>query len=200
MTPPVQNEKARLKDEFSRQVSDLISPHNFKGSSLYAFIKKRAKIWNAGHLDAYEIIVEGVRRGIEHIEKKGEPIRKPEGFLRIVCLNILRDEVDKMIREEKETERRGKELGDAYRISSYQPDLMDHLEYADKALRSLPSKDRELIKLRFFEGKTYEQIQHYYELQGEAVSIPALRRRGSRALKHLRAKFFVNCKPIDPAD
>jgi len=188
-TNPADKAKTEFKHNFCSAVSDLISPNNFKGSSLNSYIKKRTRIWKVDHLDTYEIFIEGVKRGIEYIEKTGQPINIPEAWLRKVCLNILRDEMDKLIKERKESDRQKHDLRNAAKDHSHQPDLMDHLEYADEALSSLSPKDRELITLRFFESKTYEQIQHYYELQEEVVSITALRKRESRALKRLRAKF-----------
>jgi RNA polymerase sigma factor (sigma-70 family) len=188
---PEDKAKTDLKHNFCDAISDLISPNNFKGTSLNSYIKQRARIWKVDHLDTYEIFIEGVARGIAYIDKTGQPIKVPEAWLRKVCLNILRDETDKVIKGRKEAERQNHELRDAYKAQAHsgQPDLIDHFEHADEALNSLSPKDRELIKLRFFESKTYEQIQHYYELQEEVVSITALRKRESRALKRLRAKF-----------
>jgi RNA polymerase sigma factor (sigma-70 family) len=189
---PTNDLKAKLKNDFCNAVSHLLAPNNFKGTSLYSSINRLAYKWNASHIDIHEIIIEGVKRGIEHIEKTGEAIKIPEAWLRKVCTHILSDEVEKIIREEKKVKQQEYELSIvSYDAFSSEPDLMNRLERSDEALRSLPPSDQEIIRLRFFEGKTYEQIQHYYELQEEVITIPALRKRESRALKRLRAKFFA---------
>lgn len=183
--------KAKLKHDFCNEVSQLLTPNNFKGTSLYSFVSRLANKWNARQIDIHEIIIEGVKRGIENIEKTGEAINKPEAWLRKVCTHILSDEVDKIVKEEKKVERQKHELNNIYNTFSSEPDLMCRLERSDEALRSLSASDQQIIRLRFFEGKTYEQIQHYYELQEEVITVPALRKRESRALKRLRLKFFA---------
>jgi RNA polymerase sigma factor (sigma-70 family) len=183
--------KAKLKNVFCNEVSHLLTPNNFKGTSLYSFVNRLASRWNVHQIDIHEIIIEGVKRGIEHIEKTGEAINKPEAWLRKVCTHILSDEVDKIVKEEKKVEKQKHELNSIYNTVPSEPDLMCRLEHSDVALRSLSSSDQQIIRLRFFEGKTYEQIQHYYELQEEVITIPALRKRESRALKRLRVEFFA---------
>lgn len=188
---PNNDPNAKLKNDFCNEVSQLLTPNNFKGTSLYAFVKKLANKWNARQVDIHEIIIEGVKRGIEHIEKTGETIEKPEAWLRKVCTHILSDEIDKIVKEEKKVEKQKHDLDNIYNTFPSEPDLMCRLERSDEALRSLSASDQQIIRLRFFEGRTYEQIQHYYELQEEVITIPALRKRESRALKRLRVKFFA---------
>jgi RNA polymerase sigma factor (sigma-70 family) len=181
--------KQKLKEDFCSEVSSHISPDNFKGTSLYSFIRNRSRNWHISHVDPNDIIIEGVKRGIEYIEKTGKAIEKPESWLRKVCMNILSDTVEQAIKEEKKIEGQKALLREMDRASESQPDLVDYLEFIDEALSSLSKNDQFLLKMRFLKGKSYEQIRHIYELQGEVVTVPALRKRESRAVQRLRKNF-----------
>ena len=183
--------KEKLKSLFVGQVRYLLQFNQFKGTALCMFLRHYAKRWQNSHIDLYEVIVEGVRRGIEYIEKNGKEIRSPEAWLRLTCLNILKDKINKTIREEKKVENISL-IQCLCSTSSAQPELMEKLDYLDQAMKYLSEGDRLLIHLKFFEYKTYEQIQHYYLLlYGEEISIPALRKRESRAIKRLKNHFFT---------
>ena len=183
--------KQRLKNLFVDRISSLLQLNHFKGTTLYRFLQHHAKKWQNDHIDLHEVLVEGVRRGIEHIDNTGEEIRSPEAWLRSTCLNILKDAVKHTVRDEKKVENVSliQSLIDS---SPPKPELLEQLEYLDEALEFLSEDDRRLIFLRFFEGKKYEEIQQdlliYYD---QKVSLPALRKRESRALQKLKQCFFT---------
>ena len=185
------NTKEKLKGLFVDRISSLLQLNHFKGTTLYRFLQHHAKKWQNDHIDIHEVLVEGVRRGIEHIDNTGEKIRSPEAWLRITCLNILKDAVKHTVRDEKKVE--NVSLVQSLIDSSLpKPELLEQLEYLDKALELLSEDDRRLIFLRFFERKRYEDIQQdlliYYD---EEVSLQALRKRESRALQRLKQYFFT---------
>lgn len=181
--------KKKLKNDFCREVSNHISSDNFKGTSLYSFIRNQSNNWHISHIDPNDIIIEGVKRGIEYIEKTGKAIEKPESWLRKVCMNVLKDAVEQVIKEEKKIEGQKALLREMDHASESQPDLVDYLEFIDEALSSLSKNDRLLLRMRFLQGKSYEQIRDIYEEKGEIVTVPTLRKRESRAVQRLRKNF-----------
>ncbi|MBE9136378.1 sigma-70 family RNA polymerase sigma factor [Nodosilinea sp. LEGE 07088] len=191
---PQQSGHNKLVDEFVAAVSYLLMPDEFKGTSLYKFLICFVRQWHIPHVDLDEVIIEGIKRGIEYIHKHNQPIRKPESWLRQVCLNILRTKVDVTIKEERKAERLTT-LAQHSRSPLIESELIEQLEFLEKALNKLSREEQSLIRMKFLQRKTYEQIrQHYkYIAEGEdkqAPTVQALRKRESRALKRLKEHFF----------
>jgi RNA polymerase sigma factor (sigma-70 family) len=181
-----------LVNEFILAVSNLLLPNEFKGTALYGFLIGFKRRWNIFHVDLDEVIVEAVKRGIEYIRKHDEPIRKPEAWLRPVCLNILRHKVDVMVKDERKSEMMTV-LAQPSKDPLMESEFIEQLEYLDLALNRLSREDQEIIRMKFIHRKTYDQIRHHYKLMAEDAQVPsvqALRKRESRALKRLRAIFL----------
>lgn len=188
MTVPHQT-KAELKQKFISEVSYLLQLNELKGTSLCKYLVHFAKRWHVPYADLDEIIMEGVRRGLEYIENNDDEIKSPEAWLRRVCLNILKDRINEIVKRERKTEAIAL-LMQSGQLPSAKIELVEQLEFLEQALNLLSPEDRLIIRLKFIHGKNYKQIQYQYELQGELVSIPALRKRESRALNRLREHFF----------
>lgn len=183
--------KEDLKRDFVDCVSYLLQSNQSEGTALYNFLLHYSKRFQNPHIDVHEVIVEGVKRGIEWIGKNGEAIIFPEAWLRITCLNILKDEVKYIVKTEQKSERLS-QISCSEVTHPLKPELIDQLEFLDCAMKKLSEDDRLLIHLRFFKNKNYDQIQRHYELfHGESISLPALRKRESRAMKKLKEHFFV---------
>lgn len=192
--PSGQEPNHDLVYEFVAAVSYLLMPDEFKGTSLYRFLIRFAKQWHIANVDLDEVVVEGVKRGIEYIQRHGTPIKKPEAWLRQVCLNILRNKVDAAVKEERKTQQLTM-LAHHSKSPLVESELIEQLEYLEMALNQLSKADQALIRMKFLQRKTYEQIrQHYkYMAEGTEVSIPSvqtLRKRESRALRRLKSHFF----------
>lgn len=188
MTTPNQLQRER-KQKFINQVSCLLQPDELKGTSLFKFLRHFAKRWHVSHVDIEEVITEGVKRGLNYIDTKQVEIHSPEAWLRQVCLNILRGKVEAIIKEEKKVQS-VKILRRPSRSPLIETELIEQLEFLEAALERLSPDDRGMIRLRFIHGKNYKQIQYHYKLQGQGVSIQALRKRESRALQRLKEYFF----------
>jgi RNA polymerase sigma factor (sigma-70 family) len=191
---PQQPDNNVLVYEFIAAVSYLLMPDEFKGTALYKFLIRFVRQWHVAHADLDEIIVEGVKRGIEYIHKHNQPIRKPEAWLRQVCLNILRAKVDATIKDERKVKQLTT-LAQHAKSPLAESELIEQLEFLEKALNKLSKEDQALIRMKFLQRKTYEQIrQHYkYIAEGEdkqAPTVQALRKRESRALQRLKQHFF----------
>ena len=187
----MKSNKEKLKRDFIDRVSYSLQSNQFEGTALYKFLTHYSKRFQNPHIDIHEVITEGVKRGIEWIDKNDEAIKVPEAWLRVTCLNILKDEVKDIVKTEKKVERL-LQINCSEATPPLKPELIDQLEYLDRAMERLSEDDRLLIKLKFFQYKSYDQIQKHYEhFHGEVISLSALRKRESRAMKRLKKHFFV---------
>lgn len=185
-----------LINVFIQAVSYLLLPNEYKGTALYKYLVQIAKAYHLPINEIDAILNEGIKRGIDYIRKNREPIRNPEAWLRPVCLNIMRDRVNANVRHEQKAQRVS-EIILPLKNPLAETELLEQLEYLDQALTELSESDQLLIRMKFWQGKTYEQIQYHYKLMSEGStekepvpSIPALRKRESRALEKLRKIFF----------
>ncbi|MGG6240150.1 sigma-70 family RNA polymerase sigma factor [Nodosilinea sp. AN01ver1] len=179
---------------FIAAVSHLLMPDEFKGTAFYKFLLRFVRQWHITNVDLDDVIVEGVKRGIEYIRRHNKPIHKPESWLRQVCLNILRSKVDATIKDERKVKQLTT-LAQQPKHPLLEAELIEQLRFLEVALNQLTTDEQRLIRMKFLQRKTYEQIrQHYkYMAAGEECHVPsiqALRKRESRALKRLKAHFF----------
>jgi RNA polymerase sigma factor (sigma-70 family) len=191
--PMTSNNHERAKAKFRKEVCCFLLPHNSQGTALLKFIAHYINKWRIRTLDPYDVLIEGIYRGLQTIEEKGTPIEKAEAWLRGACLNILRDEV-------KHCEKSGKltkemKIGHAVRTHSANPlvaaELLEQVEFLQQAYERLSSSDQDIIYQRFYLGKTYKQVQAIYErLNGQKVESSTLRKRESRALERLKKIFL----------
>ncbi|MBW4483447.1 MAG: sigma-70 family RNA polymerase sigma factor [Tildeniella torsiva UHER 1998/13D] len=185
-----------LVHEFVTEVSYLLMPDEFKGTALYKFLLRFARQWHIANIDLDDVVIEGVKRGVEYILRHDKPIKKPEVWLRQVCLNILRSRVDAAVKDERKAAM-ATQLAQHSKNPLVESELIEQLECLEIALNRLSKADQALIRMKFLHRKTYEQIRHHYklmaEVDGETLSVPSvqlLRKRESRALQRLKACFF----------
>lgn len=183
-----------LVQEFVTAVSYLLMPDEFKGTALYKFLFRFARQWHIANIDLDDVVIEGVKRGVEYILRHDQPIKKPEVWLRQVCLNILRGKVDATIKDERKAAM-ATQLAQHPKSPLVESELIEQLEWLEIALNQLSKADQALIRMKFLHRKTYEQIrQHYkYIAASEEVVVPSvqtLRKRESRALERLRKIFL----------
>lgn len=189
---PEQCASDELVYEFVAAVSHLLMSYEFKGSALYKFLIRFARQWHIESVDLEDVIVESVVRGIEYIRRHNRPIQKPESWLRKVCLNILKGKVDTAIKDERKTIM-VTTLAQHPNSPMVEAELIEQLAFLEDALNQLSEDDQMLIRMKFLQRKTYEQIRHHFKLMAEAGPVPtiqALRKRESRALQRLKSHFF----------
>lgn len=197
MAKPPQQRPEQMSDhelvyEFVTAVSYLLMSDEFKGTALYKFLIRFARQWHIPNVDLDEVIVEAVTRGIAYIRNHNQPIKKPEAWLRQVCLNILKNRVDGAIKDERKVTALTT-LAHPAKSPLVESELIEQLEYLEVALNQLSKEDQSLIRMKFLHRKTYEQIRHHYKLMAQGDSVPtvqALRKRESRALMRLRETFL----------
>jgi RNA polymerase sigma factor (sigma-70 family) len=181
-----------LVTDFLQAVSHLLQPNEFKGTALYKFLVGMARRWHLSDVDIDDVLLEAVKRGIEYIRRNGRPIEKPEAWLRRVCLNILKAQVNAAIKaEQRQTLAAATVQQTPHPLE--QSELIEQLEYLEAALNRLTSQDQALIRMRFLQRQSYGQIRRHYELTAPGQPAPSeqtLRKRESRALQRLRLVFF----------
>lgn len=180
-----------LKQQFWKEVSELLKVGNPKGAGLIRFAESRIQQTRVKGWEAQELLIEACIRSVEYIEKKHEEIRDPAIFLKRVIFHILNEEVRNNIKNEEMARH-------FYAENYYEEDIAgddEHqlaLEHLNTSLRNLSSKDRELIELRFAKKMSYEDIQKYFVAQGKDVpNLDTLRQQMSRALKRLRREYVI---------
>lgn len=191
-TRPTREQIALWVKDFTDKVSCFLLPNEYEGTALYKFLIQMARSYHIPVHEVDAILGEGVKRGVEYIQRKQQPILKPAAWLRLTCLNIMKSRVDGNIKRETKAQK-ATEIAPIPANPLETSELLEQLEFLEVALAELPLADQQLLRMKFWENKTYKQIQYHHKLMSEndaVPSIPALRKRESRALKKLREIFF----------
>lgn len=187
---PIERPATELfKAQFSDAASLILVPSNHEGTAFLNYLQGVGKRLNIRDFDAREVFIEAVTRGLYKIERTGTEIYNPRAWLSKTCTFIMFD----MVKDEKKN-RELKEKNSHFLVT---PQALDKLESAEEreavkqALSCLSDSDQEILSLRFYQGKKYKEIQsHYLEIAGVSIKIPTLRKRESRAIERLQAKFL----------
>ena len=179
--------KEEYRDAFLREAS----LHLCVSSSLYRYLQKLVRQWKLPHLDAEEILLESLDRGLQYIDKKGLSIENPRAWLRAVSINVVRDEAKATVR----MKRLQFPCSVDYLIDESSlhndTDLSEDMSAIALSMAELSDSDRNILERRFHQNKRYKEIQADLVKEGEGkIAIPTLRKRESRALKRLKAKFM----------
>jgi len=159
--------------------------------TLQPYIERLKVQWRLPNVDAQETLSEAISRGVRYIADKNKAIINPIGWLRVVSLNIIRDESKAVQREKRLQERLSYEYGSGLSDPFEDSDFLEEVEALKLAMNTLSDGDQAMLKHRFFAQQRYKEIQATLEEQeGKKTSIAALRKRESRALKRLKEKFL----------
>ena len=91
-------------------------------------------------------------------------LKKPEMFgpwVGAICRNIAKDILNKQLRERK--------VADIHQIQAKNPDGNDEEAILEKALQSLPQDLREVVFLKYFNKKSYEQMSKILGITEQAI-------------------------------
>jgi RNA polymerase sigma factor (sigma-70 family) len=66
----------------------------------------------------------------------------------------------------------------------------DEYRVLHQAIHTLRPQDQEIIKMRFFEKRSWEEIAKIFASKNTQVTVVTLRQRGTRALNALREAYF----------
>jgi len=178
-----------MQKEFSDEANTLLLPNHPAGTAFLKCIYYSSDTLNISNVDYENILAEAVYLGLKYIQTHRRPILVPKAWLRVTCLNLLRNQMRETIKQRK--------LSDGLKESSYETEsplvIAERFEWIDsfhEAINQLPPNQQELVQLRIFGDKTYEQIHHWLELRdGQAPSIPTIRKSYSRAMNQLKQIF-----------
>lgn len=177
-----------LQTQFLESVSDILDPKSSEGDTLLYYLERTGRQLNIRDYDVREVISEATTRGLLMIEKKQEEIENPSAWLHKVCSHILYDMVKGEIRNRELKVKNSDNLEVPNSFSKIESE--EEREALSKAFLKLSKGDQEILNLRFYEGKNYKEIREYYiGKTSKIVKETALRKRESRALSRLRAKF-----------
>jgi RNA polymerase sigma factor (sigma-70 family) len=197
MTKPTSNpefQTAEMQKEFSRKVSTLLLPNHPSGTAFLNFIRHYFYVWHIHSTDPEDILTEAVYQGLKWIQTYQKPIDNPKAWLRVTCLNLMKNQMRATVRDEK--------LVTALKEQSYETEspllTAERFEWMDqfyKAIDQLSPEEREVVQFRLIDLKTYEQIYHWLESRdGQAPDIPTIRKRYSRAVNRLKKIFPKVCQ------
>jgi RNA polymerase sigma factor (sigma-70 family) len=178
-----------LKDKFSDAASQILEPSSREGTAFLNYLQGIGNGLRISELDPREVLIEATTRGLYKIDRTGEEIYNPQAWLSKTCTFIMLD----MMKAEKKN-RLIKEKNTHHTLTAHALDELESNEErktVKQALSYLSDSDQEILNLRFYQGKKYKEIQmHYLELAGVSVTVPALRKRESRAIERLQTKFL----------
>jgi DNA-directed RNA polymerase specialized sigma24 family protein len=177
-----------LKNAFSQDVATLLHPDNEAGTRLLNVLQRLAKQLNIRNFDVREVLSEATMRGLDSIDRKGEPIASAFAWLRSIGTRVIKDQVKAEIKTRRLIEKHSNhsETADSWIKLVFE----EEGKAASMAGLLLSTEDQEILRLRFVEEMCYGEIQAYYfEKVGIFVAAPTLRKRESRAVDRLKAKF-----------
>lgn len=180
-------ERKQYQDSFLEEASRCLR----YSAALPNYIETLSRRWNLHHLEAQEVLLEAINRGLDYINQKGRAIENPGAWLRVVAVNIIRDEAKATAKRTKMQALIECEYYNNRALPIYESDLSDNISILRQAMEKLSKSDQEMLQYRFQNGLRYKEIQDYLLTEsGKKISIPALRKRESRALKRLREMFL----------
>ena len=173
----------RIQEEFTL----IIDPKKSEGLSIHIFITNRLRQFKlAQKHNNVDILLECYQRLNKALEQ-GKSITNLKGWIRSTAYNYIRE----LKREEQ-------------RYVQYQDYLVDNQtneqclseeeinqqhQLIQKALKTLPSSEQQLILWKEVDGLSWEAIKLLLEEQGQNIKVATLRKRKSRAIKNLKTAY-----------
>ena len=151
------------------------------------FIKRTLKQFKLNNICVEDVISEVYLRGVKLINS-GEEIRNPGAWIRVTSYNVIREMHRKKQKEQPNSEL--VELKVSPQETEDNQEKEQNLLKLKKLLQTLNEKDKQILELRFFQDKSWQEVIEYLVSQGEIVTNSTVRQRGSRALKRLRKAYL----------
>lgn len=177
---------AHRKNQFLNEVSSFLEPGNLEGSALLGSIEQSLRACDIRDVEPKDILLSAVVDGVEYLGSGKEDIRNKKAWIRKVCLHKIADEVRRRKRA-----RSLKKKSESHVYEDEEPlevlELDEMREDVKKAMQLLPKADREILELKYYGGKTYQEMQELFLARyGTKIHLPTLRKRESRAVQRLR--------------
>lgn len=143
------------------------------------------------HAEAEDVVQETMLKVWSRRERWDE-IESIEAFCLTICRNLALDKVKRMSHQ---NERLNYDLHDAP-DASYHSDpeeqavQRDRVEQVRKIINSLPEKQRVVMQLREFEGKSYKEIAKAMDISEEQVKVNIFRARQAIKQKYIETEEY----------
>ncbi|NEQ97253.1 MAG: sigma-70 family RNA polymerase sigma factor [Cyanothece sp. SIO2G6] len=175
---------------FEIAIKNLLRSENPDFTALMAFIHARLYQFHlTGQHDSNEIFNIAYERGVK-LTEKGVHIENPLGWLRRTIFNIVRE----LSRKDRKADSLDKEecLEPISQAALPFETLVqgEAVTSVHAALAQLSEVDRELLELRYLQGKSWLEVGQCVAIASKTKQTEAtLRQRGHRALRRLRAIY-----------
>lgn len=185
---------AETLQQFNAALINLLKPNNPAARSLLAFIRRTLSQYQlSGRFSDIDIFVIAYLRGVEQLlDDSRQPIRNPKAWMRGTTLNIIREQS----RKRQKDLRCLVEVTDNLRVPQVDSSIVDEdIDIVVHAFDRLDHEERKVIELKYLQGLAWQEV---WEKLGEReLTLSALRKRGQRALEHLRREYHKIKPPVD---
>lgn len=180
---PLPNKISQLQKSYP-QLGEL----DFYQSLVKAYQVHLYKFNLIGRYQAVEIMAEVILR-LHNASKSGKVIYNLKAWMRSTGYNYM---CELYRSEQRYISIDSSEIEALISLSSHASDDTKEFEYEilHKAIETLRLQEQEIIKLRFFEKRTWEEIAAIFASRDMPVKVVTLRQRGTRALYALRDAYF----------
>lgn len=137
-----------------------------------------------------EEILNEVGSRFKNTLQKGKNVPKPklQAWARSTGRNI--------IREQSRKEKKYRAVGlNEWEVAtdeniSLSVEKQEEFERVHDALKKLSAETQQLLKLRFFQGLSWQEITLHLTQNGQKISVATIRKRGERSINQLREVYF----------
>ena len=124
--------------------------------------------------------------------EKWDEIESIDAFCLTICRNLALDKMKKMENQNQSLEEADEEAPDYSYSSNPEEQAMqqDRIELIRRLINSLPEKQRSVMQLRDFEGKSYKEIAAIMAISEEQVKINIFRARQTIRQKYIETEKY----------
>ena len=124
--------------------------------------------------------------------EKWDEIESIDAFCLTICRNLALDKMKKMENQNQSLEEADEEAPDNSYSSNPEEQAMqqDRIELIRRLINSLPEKQRSVMQLRDFEGKSYKEIAAIMAISEEQVKINIFRARQTIRQKYIETEKY----------
>lgn len=121
-----------------------------------------------------------------------ETIDSIEAFCLTICRNLSLDKIKKMENKNPSIEDTGKDSPDTSYTSNPEEQTMQHdrIDLVRELINNLPEKQRSVMQLRDFEGKSYKEIATILGISEEQVKVNIFRARQTIKQKYIETENY----------
>jgi RNA polymerase sigma factor (sigma-70 family) len=173
----------------------LLFENDVTNEAIYIYLSREINRLHLYNVHPYDVLLEGIERGVKYIIINEKPINIPKAWLRKTTQNILLE----YVRAIKGCFQMSDEIANKLDCSDSEQEEASFDEnptLAWQAFRSLSKPEQRIIIYKLFQNKNYSEICELASYQNHTQT--ALRAQYSRAIKKLRKNFkqLVNGAPL----